>query len=140
MRKKINLILGALIAVLGGCKTQDKIQRNPKVVALYGVPFATYNVSGKVVNEQNKPIKGAKVVVKGNYNQVIGDTVITNNKGQFEFVQSAYPSATLNIVVCDPQSELPVDSVQHSTTYQKKNNERAFDRGNCTISTEIKIK
>lgn len=39
MRKKINLILGALIALLGGCKSQKDIpMQSDRIMVLYGPP------------------------------------------------------------------------------------------------------
>lgn len=39
MRKKINLILGALIALLGGCKSQkDMPMQSDRIMVLYGPP------------------------------------------------------------------------------------------------------
>ena len=39
MRKKINILLGALIALLGGCKNQkDMPTQSERVMVLYGPP------------------------------------------------------------------------------------------------------
>lgn len=39
MRKNINLILGALIALLGGCKSQKDIpMQSDRIMVLYGPP------------------------------------------------------------------------------------------------------
>ena len=139
MRTKINLILSALIALFSGCKIQAKIPAH-KVVAIYGVPYATYEVKGTVIDKQANSVQGAKVVIKAGQHNLIGDTVITNQKGEFEVFDSAFPTNELNIVVHDPQSGLPIDSVQHKTKYKEDTNEQPFYSGKCTISTKIKIK
>ena len=38
MRKIINLILGALIAVLAGCKTQQHVKQDRRPTVMYGPP------------------------------------------------------------------------------------------------------
>ena len=39
MRKKINLILGALVALFGGCKTpKETVIPNDRIMVLYGPP------------------------------------------------------------------------------------------------------
>lgn len=38
MRTKINVILGVLIALLSGCKTQKDITPNDRIMVLYGPP------------------------------------------------------------------------------------------------------
>ena len=140
IRQIINTLLGGLIALLAGCNTPKKATQTNSVVVLYGVPYATYEISGKVINKKNKPIEGAKVVVKGYANQVIGDTVITDKKGQCLLTKSAFPTDIINIVVQSPTEHSPTDSVQHGATYTKDKEERGFYRGNCKIKTEIKTK
>ena len=140
MRKRINIILSTLIALLSGCNPQKKAVQGPTVVAIYGVPYATYMVEGTVKNEQNMPIEGATIVVKGYNNQIIGDTIVSDKKGKFELTTSAFPTNTINIVVADPTNQYEIDSVQHTTTYTKEQEGRGFYRGECKIETEIKLK
>ena len=140
MRKRINIILSTLIALLSGCNPPKKALKGPTVVAIYGVPYATYMVEGTVKNEQNMPIEGATIVVKGYNNQIIGDTIVSDNKGKFELTTSAFPTNTINIVVADPNNQYETDSVQHTTTYTKEQEGRGFYRGECKIETEIKLK
>ena len=141
MRKKINILLGGLIALISGCSTQNKVAKNNEVFALYGVPYATYEVSGKVTDGDNTPLEGAKVLVKGYKNQVIGDTIVTNKEGEFMLNKSAFPTETINIVVFEPNSQVPTDSVQHKAQYEKNQQiERSFYRGECKIETKIKVK
>ena len=141
MRKKINILLSGLIAILSGCNTPKKaIQPTNVASTLYGIPYATYHVSGKVVNSKNKPIKNTPVVIKGYSNQIMGDTLYTNTKGQFETTVSAFPTTEVNIVVTNPTNQQPLDSVQHPATYTRKTAGSGFYRGECNIQTEIKIK
>jgi putative lipoprotein (rSAM/lipoprotein system) len=140
MRKRINIILSTLIALLSGCNPPKKALKGPTVVAIYGVPYATYMVEGTIKNEQNMPIEGATIVVKGYNNQIIGDTIVSDNKGKFELTTSAFPTNTINIVVADPNNQYETDSVQHTTTYTKEQEGRGFYRGACKIETEIKLK
>lgn len=136
MRKKINWILGGLIALVAGCKVQQKVE-NPKVVALYGVPYATYDISGKVINKQRKPIEGASVTVKGYHNTSMGEMEQTDERGMFHITASDFPTDTINIVVSTPNA---IDSVQHKTSYKKEKEGRGFYRGECEIETTIKLK
>jgi putative lipoprotein (rSAM/lipoprotein system) len=140
MRTKINILLGGLIAILSGCNTPKKAVTNPKVVAIYGVPYASYDISGTVVNKKHEPIADAKVIIKGYNNQVIGDTIITNKEGEFELQSSTFPTANINIVVVDGRDETVKDSVQHKTSYVKEQEGRGFYHGECKIETKIKLK
>lgn len=140
MRNKINIILGGLIALLSGCNTPKKAVQNNKVIAIYGVPYATYDISGTVLNKKNKPIEGAEVVIKGYNNRVIGDTITTNKQGEFELHESAFPTDMINIVVADPEGQYKTDSIQYPASYEKTQEGRGFYRGECKIETEIKVK
>lgn len=138
MRKKINWILGGLIALIAGCKVQQKVE-NPEVVTLYGVPYATYDISGKVVDQNNRPVPDASVIVKGYRNAAIADTLQTNKQGKFQIVTSNYPADAINIVVQSPNESYPTDSVQHTVEYRKEQSERGFYLGECEIETTITI-
>lgn len=140
MRKRINILLSSLIALLSGCNSPKKAVQETTIVAIYGVPYATYMVKGTVKNEQDVPIKGATIVVKGYNNKIIGDTLVTDKKGQFELTESAFPAETINIVVIDPTKQYETDSLQHTTTYTREQEKRGFYRGECKIETEIKLK
>ena len=141
MRKKINILLSGLIALLSGCNAPKKAIYPTKVVStLYGIPYATYHVSGKVVNSKNKPMKKMPIVVKGYNNHIMGDTLYTDKQGNFGTTVSAFPAQEVNIVVANPTNQQPLDSVQYPTTYTKKTVESGFYRGECNIETKIKIK
>ena len=139
MRRKINLILGSLIALLSGCKAPQKTVQQQEVIALYGVPYATYDVSGKVVDQKKKPIADAKVVVKGYQHHAISDTLRTDDKGHFSTTISDFPTDTIWVVAEDQHTQA-TDSTEHKTSYQKKNAERGFYSGECEIKTTITLK
>lgn len=139
MRTKINLILGALIALFSGCKTQQKAVQQ-EIMTLYGVPYATYDVSGKVINEDKQPLAGLQVQVKGYDNHPIHQSVMTDEKGQFHIVQSDFPVDTINIVVSDPKQAYASDSVQHVVELKKKEKKTGFYCGDCEVNTKIVLK
>lgn len=96
MRSKINWILGSLIALLGGCRAPQKTIQQ-EVVTLYGVPYATYDISGKVINKQRKPIEGASVTVKGYHNTSMAEMVQTDEKGMFHITASDFPTQSISL-------------------------------------------
>ena len=80
MRKKINVLRSGLIALLSGCNSPKNVIQANEVIALYGIPYATYNLRGQVIGHKNKPIKGAPIVIKGYKNETISDTLYTDKK------------------------------------------------------------
>lgn len=60
MRKKINILLGALIALLGGCKSQkDMPAPNERIMVLYGPPayFQQQNTQQQDTTSQENPLE-----------------------------------------------------------------------------------
>lgn len=138
MRRKINWILGGLIALLGGCKSPQKAVQPSGIVALYGVPYATYDISGKVVDEQGKPIKNAEVQIKGYGHQIIG-TKETDQKGRYSIVVSNLPTDTIWVVVDGKNNELTSDSTSIVIPKNGKN-AKGFYRGEYSIDADIQLK
>jgi len=53
---------------------------------MYGTPYATYGIKGKVVNNLNQPVPAIQVVVDSNngLGSVFKVTLSTDSKGEFE--------------------------------------------------------
>ena len=140
MKKKINIIISALIALLSGCKpTQKTIMQQQPVVALYGVPYATYHIHGTVTDKDNQPLKDMQVVVKGYKDKVIGDTITTNATGTFNTCVSDFPTDTLHVVVHDPSRQHLSDSTAIALP-QAGTNAQGFYRGEYHVETDIHLK
>lgn len=140
MRKKINIIIGALIALLSGCKpTQKTIMQQQPVVALYGVPYATYHIQGTVTDTDHQALKDMQVVVKGYKKQIISDTIKTNHTGAFDATVSDFPTDTLHIVVQDPSGHYSADSTTMVLPTAGAN-ASGFYRGEHHIETNIQLK
>ena len=63
MRKKINILLGALIALLGGCKSQKNMpEQSERIMVMYGPPAyfqqqdTTSQETPQENNEANTPL------------------------------------------------------------------------------------
>ena len=60
MRKKINILLGALIALLGGCKSQkDMPTQSERVMVLYGPP-AYFQQQSNQQQETQQPVPASQ--------------------------------------------------------------------------------
>lgn len=137
MRQQINWILGGLIALFSGCKTPAKAVQQ-EVSVLYGVPYATYDISGTVKNEQGESIAGANVIIKGYKHQIIGDTLHTDKQGAFSTIVSDFPTDTLSIITDDPKGKHACDSTTVALPRQGKNS-KGFYRGEHVIKTTIQL-
>lgn len=134
---RVNVLLGAVLALFG-CGSKRAAAVENQVVCLYGVPTATYKVSGTVTNEKHKPLQDVQVVVKGYKNYPITDTIRTDNKGRYAADYTGYPADSLNIVVTDSSGEYKADSIQVEVPWQE--GASAFDQGEQTFKQNVQLK
>lgn len=134
---RLNLLLGAIVGVLTGCAGSKKAaDHSDEVVAMYGIPMASYQVSGTVRNADRQPIPSAQVVVKGYKNYAIGDTILADEQGQYNAQIEGWPCDSVNIVATDPQSG-KTDSVQVKVKYDKH---EAWNSTTKPIKANVRIK
>ena len=134
---RVNVLLGAVLALFG-CGSKRAVAVENQIVCLYGVPTATYKVSGKVTNEKHKPLQDVQVVVKGYKNYPITDTLRTDHKGRYAADYTGYPADSLNIVVTDPSGEYKADSNQIEVPWQE--GASVFDQGEQTFKQNVQLK
>lgn len=134
---QVNVLLGAVLALFG-CGSKRAAAVENQVVCLYGVPTATYKVSGTVIGEKHKPLKDVQVVVKGYKNYPITDTLRTDNKGRYAADYTGYPADSLNIVVTDPSGEYKADSTKIEVPW--KEGASVFDQGEQTFKQNVQLK
>ncbi len=134
---QVNVLLGAVLALFG-CGSKRAAAVENQVVCLYGVPTATYKVSGTVTGEKHKPLKDVQVVVKGYKNYPITDTLRTDNKGRYTADYTGYPTDSLNIVVTDPSGEYKADSTKIEVPW--KEGVSVFDQGEQTFKQDVQLK
>lgn len=134
---QVNVLLGAVLALFG-CGSKRAAAVENQVVCLYGVPTATYKVSGTVTGEKHKPLKDVQVVVKGYKNYPITDTLRTDNKGRYTADYTGYPTDSLNIVVTDPSGEYKADSTKIEVPW--KEGASVFDQGEQTFKQNVQLK
>lgn len=91
-------IISFFLVLLGFSACGDDDENDP-TICLYGSPSAKYTVKGKVVSAENKdnPIRNIRVVLIDNvdeskYDYIPGDTVTTDNEGQFEVQRHYFPA------------------------------------------------
>lgn len=134
---QVNVLLGAVLALFG-CGSKRAAAVENQVVCLYGVPTATYKVSGTVIGEKHKPLKDVQIVVKGYKNYPITDTLRTDNKGRYAADYTGYPADSLNIVVTDPSGEYKADSTKIEVPW--KEGASVFDQGEQTFKQNVQLK
>jgi len=85
--KKIVLFL---LTLLGFSSVYSQNEESRPLMK-YGVPHATFQIKGKVVNALGRPIKGVQVIIK-NEEKGIEERVISGKGGRFEYSENVFPS------------------------------------------------
>jgi len=108
-----NQMLSGVLALMGFASCMGG-----EAPAEYGMPYAKYEIKGKVQNGKKQPLKGMRMVVKENPPAMSShysdrkDTVYTESTGEYAFKdEDAWPRMGYRIVCEDPAGVYKSDSV-----------------------------
>lgn len=133
MRRRIDLILSAVVMMVCGCKTSHKMMQQDTPTVLYGVPYATYDVQGRVVDAHGHGMENVAVVMKGYRGKQVGDTLLTNAGGRFEAQADGFPTDTLWLIADEKDSTAVVIN-------GRGENAEGMYRGEHKIDATIRMK
>ncbi len=135
----VNVLIGSILTLFG-CKTSRE-SINAPIMCLYGVPTATYKISGQVTDTKDQPLQDMQVVIKGYKEKPIVDTLHTNADGHYEATYIGFPTDTLRIVASDPKENYKADSVAVPVPEKKKKGQETnpFDLGEYNIEENIQL-
>ncbi len=121
------------------CNVLEEVVVEAKVIThdvgipvLYGMPYATFQVDGRVTNRCGRGLKGIQVIVQSR------DTVYTDKKGYFTSSFGAYAHPETRIEVNDKRGKYASTKQQESTKFSK-DGMRGFDYGIGTASFKVKL-
>lgn len=111
----LNRLVVLALALLGFASCSSDDEEDEPYLMMYGTPYSSYEIKGKVVNSNNTPVGDAIVIVKeGYYNNEFfypRDTVKVESNGDYKTVGSIFPGKTLRLVAVD-QTTQQRDSVE----------------------------
>lgn len=110
----INRCLAAVMALLG-------FQACGSAVCKYGVPYADFEVSGKVTDTKQEPLKDMQVAIEisnQGYTELI-DTLYTNESGEYHWKAGTFPSDSAKVVVNDTTGRYASDSTKVALSYDR---------------------
>lgn len=129
---QINVLLGAVLA-LCGCEGGG-------MVCLYGTPSATYIFKGKVVNEEEQPLKDIHVTVKGYANERTHyPDIQTDTNGQYCDTIYGFPRDTLNVVFTDTTQVYQADSTKVVVKWDE-DKRGEWDKGTYKFEVNMQLK
>ena len=139
----VNYLISLLLPLLGmSCSGQNTVQseagRVPRTIAMYGVPYSTYKISGKVENEKGKPVKGIEVsVMKSENSSQSNEKGTFNIEGRMHFrPDSIY--MVVNDVDGTENEAYENDTIVLTPTYKIDRNDNSWSIGRAEIE-DLKI-
>lgn len=108
------------------------------IIALYGIPYTTYQISGRVENQQGKPIQGIEVK---DINSPSG--VITDKQGTFSLTgKNRFSPDSIYITLQDVNKKnnepYQNDTIGVTMNYKKEEGNNGWCIGNTTVD-DLKI-
>ena len=141
---RINALIATLVSLLGFTSCGNFLVKYGAPVE-YGTPFATWDVSGKVSDEENNPIENAQVIVRSPKPGQIRDTLYSDEEGLY---RGSYPGVfpysndSIDIVVRDTAGVYASDSVRVAVEYDKSEvaDDDSWNRGTAYIQQDFQLK
>lgn len=117
----INRSLAALLALLGFQACESFPDKYGVPASEYGVPYAEFEVQGKVTDTKQEPLKDILVAVEisDNGSSELRDTLYTDESGEYHWKGGAFPLDSAKIVVNDTTGKYASDSTKVALSYDR---------------------
>lgn len=136
-----NGLLSLLLSLLGfsGCSSEGS--------DMYGQPYATFQINGKVTDAQGKPLGHKRIMVRNlSYGEEgayrMSDTLLTNREGSYLWNRRiSILNGKLRVVCQDPADQFKADSAEVEIKLTKKG-EGSWNMGSGsqTVNFELQKK
>ena len=133
----INALIAALFGVLGmSCR---------QLVAEYGCPYATLDVSGTITDSEAQPVENIQVSVKLNANPQAGKVpvAVSAEDGLYEGeLEGVFPVQTAMLYADDTTGVYASDSAEVKLTYDKSQVSPSdrWNSGTATVKQDFQLK
>lgn len=99
-------LLATLLAWMGfSCSHENGWYDEP---AMYGTPFAHFEIKGQVLDPQKRPVRGAQIEVKDldtAYPWLSSDTIYTDEEGKFSWQKGGFPTLRYQLITSGPDGD-----------------------------------
>ena len=142
---RINALIATLVSLLGFTSCGNLFLKYGAPVVEYGTPFASWDVSGKVSDEENNPIENAQVIVRSPKAGQIRDTLYSDEEGLYRGSYEGvfpYSKDSIDIVVRDTAGVYASDSVRVAVEYDKSEvaDGDSWNGGTAYIQQDFQLK
>lgn len=137
----INRSLAALLALLGFQACESFPDKYGVPAPEYGVPYAEFEVQGKVTDTKQEPLKDILVAVEISDNGYSGlrDTLYTDESGEYHWKGGAFPLDSAKVVVNDTTGRYASDSTKVALSYDRTKAGHWYE-GVATAEADFELK
>ena len=125
---KINSLIAMLLCMLGVCSCKTTSSPDPDILPApeYGVPYAEFELTGSVKNEDDEALQNIQIVRRGGWKDGAGnkyweqwaDTLYTNADGDFyRLYRGDFPLEFCMVIANDTAGVYASDSTETTVTY-----------------------
>lgn len=136
-RRLLAAMLGGVVTLFGfnSCKHKGVKEVNPEpskidqIMLMYGTPFATYNVAGKILDSDGKPVKDARVTLRETTLDGTSDLAetVSDAEGHYGFPTDRMNGDGLRVVVTPKDDALRADSIDIDKPGVRSSRGHSFD-------------
>lgn len=139
MKKKLLTTINSLIAMLLSALGLSSCIFG----AMYGVPHATFELSGTVTDEAEQPLKDIQVGLRRRGDGYPGVVGYTDENGRYEWtVGDFFPVDSIDIIVSDTNGVYMRDSVRVGIEYDSRGKRwgDSWNHGTGTVQQDFRLK
>lgn len=133
----LNVLLTFVLGLLGfqSCDVAKKYGPGPEVE--YGAPYAEYDVSGTITDEEEKPLKNMQIKLKENGVPIAPETY-SGEDGKYALREEGFPMNRVDVVVSDTAGVYESDSVNVAVSFEGGTD--GWNAGKATIQHDFQLK
>jgi len=106
---------------------------------MYGVPYASFDVSGTITDEDHQPLKD--IQVKVGYLGIKSNPIYSDAKGNYGFQsRDGEEIDSVDIIVTDTAGVYESDSVRVAAEYIKLDQPEGWKTGETTVHKDFQLK
>ncbi len=136
MRKIVLRLLNFILMSILSCFGVASIDQ---VMAKYGVPSGSFEISGQVKNLKSRPVQGIEIEVQDGQNRTLG-TVVSGKDGSFEMEYRGWPHREVYLIARDVDGKRRGEYQSDTTLVKLDYPESGWNQGKATVTKEVVLK
>ena len=136
MKKRVFRLLNFILMSILSCFGVASIDQ---VMAMYGVPSGSFEISGQVNNLKSRPVQGIEIEVQDGQNRTLG-TVVSAKDGSFEMEYRGWPHREVYLIARDVDGKQKGEYQSDTTLVQLDYPKEGWNQGEAKVTKEVVLK